>query len=72
MTAKSWLPPGFLTTPASVRAGKPCAADDGVLYARFMPTFSSLRIPGPLAEAIAARGYETATEVQVAVLEERC
>jgi ATP-dependent RNA helicase DeaD len=37
-----------------------------------MPTFSSLRIPGPLAEAIAARGYETATEVQVAVLEKRC
>ena len=37
-----------------------------------MPSFSSLPIPGPLAEAIAARGYETATPVQVAVLEDRC
>jgi ATP-dependent RNA helicase DeaD len=35
-------------------------------------TFASLSIPRPLAEAIAARGYETATEVQVAVLAERC
>ncbi len=37
-----------------------------------MPLFSSLNIPAPLADAIAARGYETATPVQVAVLEERC
>ena len=29
-------------------------------------------MPQPLADAIATRGYETATEVQVAVLEERC
>jgi len=36
-----------------------------------MPTFASLQIPAPLAEAIAARGYETATEVQVAVLEDQ-
>ena len=37
-----------------------------------MPKFSALPVPQPLADAIAARGYETATEVQVAVLEERC
>jgi ATP-dependent RNA helicase DeaD len=34
--------------------------------------FSDLPLPSPLADAIAARGYETATPVQVAVLEERC
>jgi ATP-dependent RNA helicase DeaD len=33
-----------------------------------MTTFASLNIPTPLAENIAARGYQTATEVQVAVL----
>jgi ATP-dependent RNA helicase DeaD len=37
-----------------------------------MTAFSSLSIPSPLAKAIAARGYETATPVQVAVLEARC
>jgi ATP-dependent RNA helicase DeaD len=37
-----------------------------------MPSISSLSIPSPLALAIAARGYEAATPVQVAVLEERC
>jgi ATP-dependent RNA helicase DeaD len=37
-----------------------------------MSLFSELPIPGPLAEAIALRGYESATPVQVAVLEERC
>jgi ATP-dependent RNA helicase DeaD len=37
-----------------------------------MSSFSSLPIPTPLAEAIALRGYENATPVQVAVLEERC
>jgi ATP-dependent RNA helicase DeaD len=37
-----------------------------------MSSFSSLPIPSPLAEAIALRGYENATPVQVAVLEERC
>jgi ATP-dependent RNA helicase DeaD len=37
-----------------------------------MSLFSSLPIPSPLALAITARGYETATPVQVAVLEERC
>ncbi len=37
-----------------------------------MSSFSSLPIPAPLADAITARGYETATSVQVAVLEERC
>jgi ATP-dependent RNA helicase DeaD len=37
-----------------------------------MTLFSELPLPLPLAEAIAARGYDTATPVQVAVLEERC
>jgi ATP-dependent RNA helicase DeaD len=37
-----------------------------------MSSFSVLPIPSPLAEAIALRGYESATAVQVAVLEERC
>ncbi len=37
-----------------------------------MSTFSSLPIPKPIADAIAARGYETPMPVQVAVLEERC
>jgi len=37
-----------------------------------MSSFSSLPIPSPLADAIALRGYENATPVQVAVLEERC
>lgn len=37
-----------------------------------MSSFSSLPIPSPLADTIALRGYENATPVQVAVLEERC
>ncbi len=37
-----------------------------------MSSFASLPIPIPLANAIAARGYQTATPVQIAVLEERC
>ncbi|MBN2573002.1 MAG: DEAD/DEAH box helicase [Deltaproteobacteria bacterium] len=37
-----------------------------------MTPIAELGIPQPLAEAIASRGYETATLVQVAVLEERC
>jgi ATP-dependent RNA helicase DeaD len=37
-----------------------------------MSSFASLPIPAPLASAILARGYQTATPVQVAVLEERC
>jgi len=37
-----------------------------------MTSFASLPIPEPLADAIRARGYEIPTEVQVAVLGERC
>jgi len=37
-----------------------------------MSSLSSLPIPAPLSAAIAARGFQTATPVQVAVLEERC
>jgi ATP-dependent RNA helicase DeaD len=37
-----------------------------------MTAFATLPIPSRLADAIVARGYETATPVQVAVLEARC